>query len=396
MIKTKWLLYALLIRLIFMPLTGHWDLTSLNLVASGLKEGFGGVYNHSFAIYPPLTYYFLGLWQLIISPFVSSDFSQFLGSPIILSLLNEHAPRYFFLLKIPYLFFDFGVAFLLYRLIEDPVKRERAVKLWLFNPIVIYVLYMWGTIDIIPAFFVLLSLYLLKQKKPLWSVIFLGIGGSFKAFPFLFLPVLVFLYFEQKKMLLKAFILGVVPFLVTVIPFVTDKLFIKNFLSSDQLQIIQHAGFYIGREQNISLFYIFFLLMILFFRQKKIKVELHAPWIFALVIVVFYSFSAFTPQWFIWGLPLLIYLISQSKVSTFWYLTILLLYFSIVILFEITLNLGLFSLIEPTFLDFPSVGEKINSIFSANRLNGLIRSILAAVFLWVIYLAKPEKLYEKN
>ncbi len=110
----RFFLLGLLLRLLVMPFTGHWDLTSLNQVADNLFNfGKSITYQHYFAIYPPLTYIFLGLWQKIISPFAFSDLSNFFSDPNIISFLNPHTFRYLFLLKFPYLFFDLAIGFIL-------------------------------------------------------------------------------------------------------------------------------------------------------------------------------------------------------------------------------------------------------------------------------------------
>ena len=108
-------LYGILIRLLLMPITGHWDLTSLNDIASYIISH--GVaykdYYYSISIYPPLTYYFLAGWQMVIKPLVGADFYGWLREPILNAFFNPHVFRYFFLLKIPHLLFDVGIGLLL-------------------------------------------------------------------------------------------------------------------------------------------------------------------------------------------------------------------------------------------------------------------------------------------
>jgi len=79
--------------------------------------------------------------------------------------IGPHVCRYLFLLKSWYLIFDLGIAFLLLRLIVDNQKRLLAFKLWMTNPVVILVCYMHGQYDIVPTFFVALSLYYVAVGK---------------------------------------------------------------------------------------------------------------------------------------------------------------------------------------------------------------------------------------
>ncbi|MBI5123501.1 hypothetical protein HZA75_06610 [Candidatus Roizmanbacteria bacterium] len=392
----KWLLLGILLRLLIMPFTGHWDLTSLNQVADSLwHSGQSAAYSFYYAIYPPFTYLFLGLWQKLISPLVFSDFHSFLNDPVGVVFLNPHVFRYLFLLKLSYVFFDLGIGFLLYSLVEDKKKKEKIFKLWMLNPITLYATFAWGTIDLIPTFLVILALFLAKKQKGYWAVLALGLGVSFKAFPFLFLIPFCLTYFSSFKKRLKGIFLGLLPFAATILPFLSDKNFVLQFFSSEQLQVIQHAGFYIGREENISLYYIFYSLLI-FFLWSRYGVKYNFNWLFFLVIFVFYALASFTPQWFIWGVPLLFLVMVENDISLFWYVLILAIYLFLVLMFEVTLNLGLLAPLEVTFLDYPSWGEKINSILSVTRIDGLLRSVFSAIIFWLVYLSKPKQRYENS
>lgn len=393
----KIILLGLIIKAVFMPFTGHWDLTSLHQVSSDLYSlGISAAYSYPYAIYPPLAYLFLGLWQKIISVFLAGDFAAFLNQPTMLAFSGDHVFRYFFLLKFLYLPFDFGISVLIYRMFQDKKQAIRALSLWVFNPIIIYATYMWGTLDIIPTFFLVLALFLGNAKKHFLGALALGIGASFKAFPLILLfPYALFFFEFSIRRKIGMLILGLTPFFFFLFPFLTDKNFILHFFSSDQMQVIQHAGFYIGRNENISLFYIFyaFLLLFLSFRRFPVK-EIYK--LFFLILFVFYGFCAFTPQWFVWGLPVLIIVLVGLNLSSFIYYLIFLLYFSLVLLFEITLNIGLFAPLELVFLDYPSLGEKMNTLIGLTRINGIIRSVLSAVFLWLIYEVLTKKEHGTN
>ncbi len=388
----KFFSLGLLLRLLIMPFTGHWDLTSLNQVADNLFNlGKATAYQHYFAIYPPLTYILLGLWQKIISPFTFFDLSNFLSDPNIISFLNPHVFRYLFLLKFPYLFFDLVIGFILADFFKGS-QKEKIFKLWMLNPITLYAVFAWGAIDIIPTFFSILALYLARKNHGLLGGLLLGIGASFKAFPFLLLLPLCLICFSTQKARIKAFIFGLMPFLITILPFIADKSFISRFFSSDQLQVIQHASFYIGREQNISIFYIFYIILLIFLYRNKLSVK-YLTWIFFLILFLFYALSAFTPQWFVWGLPFFFLILADNNLSVKWYYSILLIYFLLVILFEVTLNLGLLAPVDNSFLEYPSTGELVSRFFNVDRLNGILRSILAGEFFYLIYLTRPKQPY---
>jgi hypothetical protein len=388
-------LAGILLRLLIMPFTGHWDLTSLHQVAQSLYSGgTNAAYQYYYAIYPPLAYIFLGFWQKIINPFLFSDFLSFLNNEVFVSFSSSHALRYFFLLKIPYMFFDIGIGILLYSMMNEQEKKDKIFLLWFFNPITLYATFAWGTLDIIPTFFIVLSLFLVNKNHNMISAVMLGIGASFKAFPLLLLlPLCLISMSGVGKKKIFAIIFGLAPFLLILFPFLKNSNFVASFFSSEQIQIIQHAGFYIGRGENLSLYYIFYALLILFLSNYKIKKE-HLSWFFFLVLFVFYAFSAFTPQWFVWGLPFFFMVCVHSNLSNKWLVFITILYFSIVLLFEVTLNFGLFAPLDISLLDYPSIGDKVSSFINTNRLMGIIRSCLSGIILWLVYITKPKRFYE--
>lgn len=385
---------GLLIRFLIMPFAGHWDLTSLNQVALSLyTDGIKYAYNYYYAIYPPFAYLFLGFWQKLISVFLFNDFSSLINSEVLYSFSDPHIYRYLFFLKLPYLFFDLGIGLLLY-LMQSKQKKDQILALWLFNPITLYATFAWGTLDIIPTFLCVLALYLAEKKHPIFGAIALGFGASFKAFPLLLLvPYCLLAIKDSYKKRLFAVISGALPFVLILLPFLGNADFVTRFFSSDQMQIIQHAGFYIGRNDNLSLYYIFYVFLIFALYHFKIREE-KLSWVFFLIIFMFYAFSAFTPQWFVWGLPFLLLVAVNQGLSNKWLLLLVLLYFSLVIFFEITLNFGLFAPMEVTLLDFPSLGDKIGSFIDIHRLNGIIRSVMSGLFLWLIFITKPKNLHE--
>ncbi len=95
-------------------------------------------------------------------------------------------------------------------------------------------------------------------------------------------------------------------------------------------------------------------------------------------------------------MPLLFLVMVEKNLSLLWYLGVLAIYLFIVLMFEITLNVGLLAPLEISLLDYPSLGEKINTFMAATRLNGLARSVLSGLILWLFYLSKPKKFYENT
>lgn len=370
---------GLLARLILMPFLGHWDLTSLHQVAAAGPSRF---YDFSFSIYPPLTYYLLIIWQKIISFFISFDFLDLLNLPNIVSFTSFFVFRHLFLLKALYLFFDLPCAFLLKSLLVTEKQKKIAFALWMLNPILLYTTYMWGTVDVFVAFFLLLCLFLALNERALLGALSLGLSAAFKVFPLIFLPSYLVLGLKENKERLWGLILGVLPLFMFSFHHWRNARFFKQVFLSDRSRLLTQAGIYIGADQFLMVFFLFYFLF-LFWSWEKLKGRRHLlPICFFLIFLSFYGLVAFTPQWFLWGLPVLILVISSYPFLWPSFLLIFLVYFLLVLSFEISLNLGLLAPVERTVLDWPSLADILSPFLSINFIRSFLRTFLASLFFW--------------
>lgn len=383
-----------------MPITGHWDLASLNDVAGELiKNGFltQTHYYRDIIIYPPLTYFTLAFWQILIKPVVFSDFYSWLVTPILETFYNPHTFRYFFLLKIPHLLFDLGILFLLLKFFKDETedKQKLAVVLWAFNPVVLYATFAWGAIDIIPTFFLLLSVVLLKYQKPWFALPMLGIGGGFKIFPLLFIVPAALVAFKSWKKRILGLLVGILPFLLVIFPYLSNPGFRRNIFESDRGMMIYAASFHIGIVKFIYLFFVFYTFLSLWISKYGKSDKL---WKYILIILLFfYATVAFTPQWFVWGTPFFIIHFLKYKNLRINYLWIFIGYLLIVLSFDATLSLGLLSPIEPTFWIVSVFKEYLEQFLTeSNKVWSVFHSFLAGSILWLSYSWWRLKKNEQN
>ena len=235
----RWLLMGLLIRLAVMPFTMHPDIVFVHYFPSllayhGVVDVYGYIARHfaesvqqlGWSYYPPWTYFTLGLFQLVMRPFVSG-FDTWIrisgiggdvpGLPLYLMLpAGEHAFRYIFAMKIPYLVFDLLAGLIILRIPQDRNKALTAFKFWMLNPVVLYSCFIFGQFDVIPACFIILSLYFARRGHPVWAVVALGIGGGYKIVPLVLLPLAAALLGRSYWERIRLFVLGLVPFVVPV------------------------------------------------------------------------------------------------------------------------------------------------------------------------------------
>ncbi len=207
----KWFVAGYLIRLAFMPIASSVDQTVLLwetalLAKTGMLVPSGD--------WPPIFYIltpFLRLFSIIDPASYSNIFQDVLNnqrySPFIASLtirLSQPGINLLLLItKIPYLAFDLATAFLLLHMIDDIVKASRAFKLWMLNPIAIYVSYALGDYDIIVTFLLLLAVYLYKQNKSKSSALSIGISAAFKPIGLIFAVMLAVFHSRKAKTTLE-------------------------------------------------------------------------------------------------------------------------------------------------------------------------------------------------
>lgn len=387
----KIIVIGLLLRFILMPVAGHWDLIALNNIASDLvHNGFKSqnFYYSYLANCPPLTYLTLAVWQIIIKPFVGPDFYEWLARPLLEVFYAPHAFRYFFLLKIPYLVFDIGILFLLLEFFKNDTQatRKLAAFLWAFNPVVLYATFSWGAVDIIPAFLLLLAVVLVKKKKPFLGLPFLGIGGAYKLFPLLFIVPSAFVAFSSWKKRILGILIGFLPFLLAVLPFVQHPGFRAHVLESDRQTMLFSASVYIGFLKSIYLFFVFYAFLSLWI-EKYGKRKVENLWQYALMMFLFfYATTGFTPQWFVWGVPFFIIHFIKFKTLRLNHLWIFLAYLLAILSFDASLSIGLLSPIEPTFLVMPVFKEFLERFISeSTKIWSLFHSLLAGAILWFSY-----------
>jgi dolichyl-phosphate-mannose-protein mannosyltransferase len=99
-----------------------------------------------------------------------------------------------YLLKLPSILADLGSAYLLYLLLAGLTARERlgAAALYLLFPAALLVGAIWGQVDSILAFLVLLAVYLLDRGRPLAGALAFTLGFLVKPQALAALPFLIF------------------------------------------------------------------------------------------------------------------------------------------------------------------------------------------------------------
>lgn len=410
--SNKLFLLGLLIRVIIMPFTGHFDIRGINfavynlpfnralnvyeIVEKGTLDHIVKVnFEREYFVYPPLTYFTLGSAMYILKPFYGSNFTRWIngdGSSVNWVLEHPNVFRYLFLMKVPYLIFDLGLLILLIKFFNNKNIVNKAALYWWLNPISIYLIYLWGQFDIIPAFFTLLSFYLATKKRPLKSALFLGIAAAYKNYPLLLLPILALSGHKNFKSITKTILVGLTPYVVTVLPFLSSKFFRDTVIASRHSQKLMDFLISIGGHEGIYPFivgYIVILFATAYLINEGYKYT-YVPYIS--VLMWYYATVNFHHQWFLWVMPFLVYaLIAHKKLMILFIWTILLFFLRLTVI-QADVTFELFAWISPAFNDIPKTRSLMGYLYDINRLRNIVNSLYMGTSLFLIpYLFNQAK-----
>lgn len=257
------LFLALFLRLILLFPQYSGDVKNHFVWGNALLQNPFGFYSTHFpgfndANYPPLAIYlfaaanlFLGLIHILID--ILNNLFSFFPS-FLVPLFNRENMSYGFL-KLPGILSDLGIGYLIYKFTLSRHSREGGPmvpeegdpsllplilsSLYLFNPAVIYLSSVWGQIEPITNFFLLLSLYLALQGKTdrvrSSSIIFFVLAALVKQTALWFFPFYLFIWLRQLpwRSFLAGMVVSVCLFFVAYLPFgLTPFAAIQNYWST--------------------------------------------------------------------------------------------------------------------------------------------------------------------
>lgn len=109
-------------------------------------------------------------------------------------LFNLTGAQFEYALKVPSIVADIGSALLLYRMLDKqrPAVQLFATSVYLFLPCALLVGAIWGQVDSVLAFFLLLTIYFVGRKKPVAGAVAFSIGFLIKPQAAAALPFLAF------------------------------------------------------------------------------------------------------------------------------------------------------------------------------------------------------------
>jgi len=388
------IILGIIIRFLIIPFTFNWDLWANTSVATGFTfasaEEF---YLNPLAVYPPMIYAILKFWLHLALPFIGSYLSLFTHIGSISAVTSPYIFRTLFVIKLPYMILEIICAFFFSQLFKGQ-KARGALLFWMLNPFSIFLISGWTNVDVIPVFALLLSLVLYQKNRRLLSSLALGVSVSFKLFPIFIFPFLFISLKNWKERILSLF-LFMVPIIFSHISVITASSYLQHAITGGYSRKIFFSLLPIGDNRAILPFLLIYFLMFLFSLSDKGRQKPFIAFSFIALIPLF-AFSMFNLQWFFWLLPFLIYYqiqLPETKIPLFF---IYLSFSGLVILSQMSLNLGMLIPIEPTLITY---GWPLKDIIGADNLFlslNILHTFLAACLFWTGYLALSLKRKEDH
>jgi uridine kinase len=200
------------------------------------------------------------------------------------------------------------------------VSKNNYKKLTIYfvlSPVIIYVNYFYGHIDVISSAFLMLLLYkiTLKDSKIISISILIAINILIKTHIILILPIIYIYTYSKTNIsdLIKSLIYTTLFLLIFSIPFLSleylNSIIFSNetsFLTQFSLEINQ-VKVYVIPVVLIILYFIYYILM-----TRNIDL------LFGFIIIIFTILNIFgsnNPNWFIWSMPLITILLTNINKS---------------------------------------------------------------------------------
>lgn len=391
------LFFGIILRIFLSFSTYHSDIQTFNLSGKIIAEGnILNFYNYLSTLdegdvvktltvfnYPPPVYWFHGLFNFIFNKI----FQVSIINDFILNTPSNYGNLFFnislTLIKLPYLIFDLATGFLLYKMFNEKRQKQLVLTLWMFNPINLYATYMIGQFDIIPTFFVILSLLLLIRNKLPWAALALGFGIAFKLYPiFLIVPLIIFAKNNLEKV--KLILLSLLPYVISVTPYLHSQYFRSQALFASQSSKSLYAVLPISGGESILIFpaiLVFFYIVIF---QNKERVT---GWkVFSIPLLLFFIFTHFHPQWLIWLTPFFILdLVKNGYRNLLPLFIIFISYLGSIFFFDPGLNTRLFAPLIPILKDLPSIWTILNMQPDYNSSRSLLHTIFTGASFYFVY-----------
>ncbi len=396
----KYFLIGLLIRIIFMPFVFQRDLLSTYQRAATAiynKDIFYGFFQFLTNLIHIIYLYILK----IISPVVNNIFGVLIEQNTWTSWIAFNSNNYVFtilsLFKIPYLVCDIICMFLILRLAYDkePDKKLLVFKYWIFNPLLIFVSYIFSRHDIIAILVTLIALLLAKKERKYWAIVILGIAVVLRFFPILLLPLFIFYLVKSKKDYLILTLIGLSGLLSLefLTYFFLKRSLIFSLLNTEHFDFLLFPKFDLlpGSHSGIFIFLAVYTFIILSFQNLKNKSFDLLLSYGAIIYLAYVGICYFHPQYALWTIPFLaIFFIRKKALFYFNWIQFVLILILLIYWGDLVTKFLFAPIDHKYFIYLTGIIPIIERFYDSAKFVNIFRSIYAGVSFWMIYLIFKE------
>jgi len=252
--------------------------------------------------YPDVMLWIMAVPRLLLSPLLGTDW-------------HAVTPLHLFAMRLPLLGSDLLIFALLLR--AFPVEPRKVLAIYWLSPIVFFVNYMHGQLDIIPTALLMGSVFLMLERRTAASALVLALAVATKSHVLIALPfMLVFLYRQNAGVrglaLFSAVFAGVYGVLLAPYALNSEAFREMVFHSPEQQKLFAFA---VPLSQDLSLVVCPTVAVLIFFKfisYRKLNREIFLMFL-GLVFACLVIFVPPMPGWFLWSLPYLIYFYLSGK-----------------------------------------------------------------------------------
>ena len=295
------------------------------------------------------------------------------------------------LFKVLYLIFDLACMFLILRLSfdDDPEGRLNVFKFWMFNPVVIFVVYVFARHDIIGVFATIIALILAKKDRKYWSIIVLAVAIALRFFPIMILLPLTIYLARSRKDYIALSLIGIsgLAGIEVFSNIYYGKSLIFSLLNTQHFNYILSARLDLIIHDRIFLFIVAYFLIIFSFihaRKKSFDLLLNYG---AIIYLAYIALCYFHPQYVLWAVPFLVIIFVRRRQLVYYHwlqfglLMVVLIYWG-----DLVTKFVFAPLDHRFFIYITGIIPFIERFYSSVTFVNIFRSIFTAVSLWMIYL----------
>ena len=212
------------------------------------------------------------------------------------------------LIKLPLLIADITIFYILKSWLNHKHILKLIVLYW-FSPVLIYISYIHGQLDVIPIALLFISLYFLFRNALYTSALFLAFSMATKTVIIAVVPILIIFLFSQRLsglQILKFLLISFIAFIFINSPYLLDTSFLSSVFNNQQQAKLLISSIQFGEFQMYLLPIAYCAILLRGVSLKTLNKDIFVMFLgfcFAILLVFTYP----SPGWYFWLLPFLFY-----------------------------------------------------------------------------------------